>query len=93
LTLDGAYSVHSTPASAAATRIAPRAWPTESAVRGSAPTNDSSIASASGSYRSTSPATPSKIVRSRSSGRSRGDVFHQANSSARIRSPLPSTTP
>src|SRR5204863_173403 len=44
----GAYSAHSTPASAAATMTAPRAWPTESAVRASAPTNDSSSATASG---------------------------------------------
>ena len=71
LTRDGAYSVHSTPAVAAATSAAPRACPTESAMRASAPTNDSSSATASGACSSMRPGTPSKIVSSRTSGRSR----------------------
>src|SRR5262245_5343005 len=48
-TLAGGYSAQKTPADAHATSAAPRACPTESAVRASAPTNDSSRTTASGS--------------------------------------------
>ena len=44
----GAYSAHAMPADDAATSTAPRACPTESAMRASAPTYDSSRATASG---------------------------------------------
>ena len=74
LTRFGAYSTHSTPADAAATSTAPRACPTESAMRASAPTYDSSSATASGACSAISSATPSKIVSSRSSTRSRAGV-------------------
>src|SRR5437764_414773 len=63
---------------AAATSTAPRACPTESAVRASTPTNDSSSATASGSCSTMSAATPSKIVFSRSSGRSPAGVDREA---------------
>ena len=62
--------------SAAATSTAPRACPTESAMRASTPTNDSSRATASGACSTMSAATPSKIVFSRSSSRSPAGVDH-----------------
>ena len=63
----GAYSVHSMPARGGGDHAAPRACPTESAMRASAPTNDSSSATASGACAAMSAATPSKMTRSRSS--------------------------
>ena len=77
----GAYSAHSMPAVAAATSAAPRACPTESAMRASAPTKDSSSATASGACAAMSSWTPSKIVRSRSSGRSRAPVVQHPDAS------------
>src|SRR5262249_11777622 len=76
LTRAGAYSAQATPAVAAATSTAPRACPTESAMRASAPTYDSSRATASGTCRRISSDTPSKIVSRRRSTRSRADVRH-----------------
>ena len=77
LTTAGAYSAHATPTDDAATSTAPRACPTESAMRASAPTYDSSRATASGSCSAISSWTPVKIVSSRASSRARGDVRHQ----------------
>ena len=56
--------------------MAPRACPTESAVRASTPTKDSSSATASGAAWSMSVVTASKIVFRRASGRSDARVFH-----------------
>src|SRR6266542_1859149 len=72
---------------------APRACPTESAVRASTPTKDSSRTTASGRCSSMSAATASKIVFSRSSGRSAAAVFHHPWSMALRRPSLSWTIP
>ena len=91
-TVAGAYSTQGTSAIAQATSAAPRACPTESAIRASAPTYDSSIATASGSCRAMSSATSSWIRLSRAAAASRGEVSHQPYSTALRRPPSPVAT-
>src|SRR5258708_35929488 len=85
--------MHSMPADDAATSMAPRAWPTESAMRASAPTDDCSRATASGPCSLISSPTPSKIVSTRSSTRSRAFVRHHPWHSSLRRPSLSWTIP
>src|SRR5256886_16228299 len=93
LTRAGAYSVQDTPALAAATSTTPRAWPTESAMRASAPTYDSSSATASGTCSAMSAATASWIVFKRMTVSSPAGVDQQPWATSLRRPPLSWTTP
>src|SRR5438477_2305052 len=93
LTLAGAYSRQSTPALAAATSTAPRTCPTESAMRASAPTYDSSIATASGACSAMSTATASWIVFKRRTESCPAGVDQQPCATSLRRPPLSWTTP
>jgi len=93
VTRAGAYSAQATPALAAATSTAPRACPTESAMRASAPTNDSSRTTASGACSAMSAATPSKRVRNRCSRGSSAPVRQHPWAIALRRPPLSWTIP
>src|SRR2546430_15652328 len=93
LTLAGAYSRQATPALAAATSTAPRACPTESAMRASAPTYDSSRATASGACSLMSAATASWIVFKRRTVSCPAGVDQPPCAPALRRPPLSWTTP
>src|SRR2546430_13332775 len=93
LTLAGAYSRQATPALAAATSTAPRACPTESAMRASAPTYDSSRATASGACSLMSAATASWIVFKRRTVSCPAGVDQQPCATCLRRPPLSWTTP
>src|SRR3954447_22065633 len=93
LTLAGAYSRQATPALAAATSTAPRACPTESAMRASAPTYDSSRATASGACSLMSAATASWIVFKRRTVSCPAGVDQQPCATSLRRPPLSWTTP
>src|SRR5438270_9235200 len=81
------------PALAAATSTTPRAWPTESAMRASAPTYDSSSATASGTCSAMSAATASWIVFKRMTVSWPAGVDQQPWATSLRRPPLSWTTP
>src|SRR5438552_18791840 len=93
LTDAGAYSAHATPADDAATSTAPRACPTESAMRASAPTYDASRATATGACSLMSAATASWIVFKRSTVSCPAGVDQQPCATSLRRPPLSWTTP
>src|SRR5256885_2993330 len=93
LTRAGAYSVQATPALAAATSTTPRAWPTGSAMRASAPAYDSSSATASGACSAMSVATASWIVFKRTTVSSPAGVDQQPCATSLRRPSLSWTIP